>query len=91
MAPKMFTIWMVLVCFIVPNQTKHSMQGKSYGCKYHNDCLTLALVVNTPCSDNLKTYDNFQISMSEMLWKVVASILYVVVCKPIGMDDIICI
>ena len=39
----------------------------------------------------MKPYDYLQISIPKMLWKVVANKLCVVVCKPNGVDDIICI
>ena len=59
-------------------------QGKVFGHKIQKDRLTLALVVNTTC-----TY--LQISMPKMLWEVIANKLCVVIRKPNGMEDIMCI
>jgi hypothetical protein len=39
-------------------------------------------------TSEVKRYDFLQTSISKMLWKVVANKLCVVVCKPIGVDDI---
>ena len=72
-----------------PNKTP--AQGKHCGCKIQKVRLTLALVVNTTGTYKFETYDYLQVFMPKMLWKVVANKLYVVVCKPNGMDDIICI
>ena len=50
---KIFTIWMRLVHFIVPNH-KTLVQGKVCGCEIQKDQLTLYLAINTTSTDKLR-------------------------------------
>ena len=58
-----------------------NLKGSSYSCSWCKHDM----------HPQVETYDYSKISTAKMLWKVVANKLCVLVSKPNGMDDIICI
>ena len=72
-----------------PNKTL--VQVKVCGRKIWKDRLTLALVVNMTCTDKLKHVIIYKSLRPICFGRSFANKLCVVICKPSGLDDIICI
>ena len=85
-----FTIWMRLVYFIMSNQIRNYAR-KSLWVQDSGRTVSLLLLLYILHAQHVDTGEYLHISTPKMLWKVVANKLSVMVCKPNGMDDVICI
>ena len=79
----------IIVIFYRAQPSKTLVQGIICGCKIQKDCLTLAFVVKTTCTNIDETCDYSLDAQDASEGGCQQSMC--VGCKPNGMDDIICI
>ena len=80
--------WFILFC---PSKQNSSARRSLWAQMYLNKMSQFCSCCKYDKHWQIETCDYLQISTTKMLWKVVANILYVLVCKSNNLDDIRCI